>query len=82
VSERGEVMTTDAVQKLMGRLVVQAGLDIKVYMMRHACGYYLVNQGYNTREIQDFIGHLDIKRTEKYTKLNARRFFNFDWRDL
>ncbi|WP_265576582.1 hypothetical protein [Nostoc sp. LEGE 12450] len=30
------------------------GFDIKVHchMMRHACGYYLVNQGYNTREIQ------------------------------
>ncbi|QFS52785.1 tyrosine-type recombinase/integrase [Nostoc sphaeroides] len=41
--------------------------------MRHACGYYLVNQGYNTREIQDFLGHRDIKHTEKYTKLNARR---------
>ncbi|WP_306297114.1 tyrosine-type recombinase/integrase [Nostoc sp. C057] len=27
------------------------------HMMRHACGYYLMNQGYNTREIQDFLGH-------------------------
>jgi type 1 fimbriae regulatory protein FimB/type 1 fimbriae regulatory protein FimE len=84
VSERGEVMKTDAVRKLLGRLAAQAGLDIKVHchMMRHACGYYLVNQGYNTREIQDFLGHRDIKHTEKYTKLNARRFLNFDWGDL
>jgi site-specific recombinase XerD len=84
VSERGEVMSTDAVRKLLGRLAAQAGLDIKVHchMMRHACGYYLVNQGYNTREIQDFLGHRDIKHTEKYTKLNARRFLNFDWGDL
>ncbi len=51
VSERGEVMSTDAVRKLIGRLAAQAGLDIKVHchMMRHACDYYLVNQGYNTR---------------------------------
>jgi len=76
--------STDAVQKLIGRLAAQAGLDIKVHchIMRHACGYYLVNQGYNTREIQDFLGHRDIKHTEKYTKLNARRFLNFDWGDL
>jgi type 1 fimbriae regulatory protein FimB/type 1 fimbriae regulatory protein FimE len=33
-------------------------------MMRHACGYFLVNRGYNTREIQDFLGHRDIKHTE------------------
>ncbi|MEJ6486665.1 tyrosine-type recombinase/integrase [Nostoc punctiforme UO1] len=51
VAEHGEVMSTDAVRKLIGRLVAQAGLDIKVHchMMRHTCGYYLVNQGYNTR---------------------------------
>ncbi|MDZ8104716.1 MAG: tyrosine-type recombinase/integrase [Nostoc sp. DedQUE12a] len=40
----------------------------------------MANQGYSTREIQDFLGHRDIKHTEKYTKLNARRFLNFDWR--
>ncbi|MHC5611625.1 MAG: tyrosine-type recombinase/integrase [Nostoc sp.] len=28
VSERGEVMSTDAVRKLLGRLAAQAGLDI------------------------------------------------------
>jgi integrase len=84
VSERGEVMKTDAVRKLIGRVAAEAGLDIKVHchMMRHACGYFLVNRGYNTREIQDFLGHRDIKHTEKYTKLNARRFMNFDWGDL
>jgi type 1 fimbriae regulatory protein FimB/type 1 fimbriae regulatory protein FimE len=84
VSERGEVMKTDAVRKLIGRVAAEAGLDIKVHchMMRHACGYFLVNRGYNTREIQDFLGHRDIKHTEKYTKLNARRFLNFDWGDL
>ncbi|WP_331001486.1 tyrosine-type recombinase/integrase [Nostoc sp. WHI] len=43
---------------------------------------WLPNQGYSTREIQDFLGHRDIKHTEKYTKLNARRFLNFDWGDL
>ncbi|MHC5862475.1 tyrosine-type recombinase/integrase [Nostoc sp.] len=84
VSERGEVMKTDAVRKLIGRVAAEAGLDIKVHchMMRHACGYFLVNRGYNTREIQDFLGHRDIKHTEKYTKLNAQRFMNFDWGDL
>jgi integrase len=31
VSEGGEVMSTDAVRKLIGRLTAQAGLDIKVH---------------------------------------------------
>lgn len=84
VSERNEVMKPDAVRKLMQRLAVEAGLSIKVHphMLRHACGYYLVNSGYNTREIQDFLGHCDIKYTEKYTKLNSDRFLKFDWNDL
>ncbi|MGI2907651.1 tyrosine-type recombinase/integrase [Tolypothrix sp. VBCCA 56010] len=84
VSERNEVMKSDAVRKLIQRLAVEAGLTIKVHphMLRHACGYYLVNNGYNTREIQDFLGHCDIKYTEKYTKLNSDRFLKFDWNDL
>lgn len=84
VSERGEVISTDAVRNLLSRLAVQTGLDLKVYyhMMRHTCGYYLVNQGYSIREIQDFLAYQDIKHTEQYTKLNARRFWNFDWYDL
>ncbi|TWH61603.1 tyrosine-type recombinase/integrase [Dulcicalothrix desertica] len=81
VGERGEVLTPAAVQRLLSRLGKLAGLTIKVHphQLRHACGYYLVNAGYSTRTIQDFLGHRDIRHTERYTKLNSKRFSNIDW---
>ncbi|MEH1832181.1 MAG: hypothetical protein V7L29_08925 [Nostoc sp.] len=55
-------MSTDPVRKPIGRLAAQAGLDIKV----HCHGYYLVNQGYNTQEVLDFLGHSNLKPAMLY----------------
>ena len=33
------------------------------YMLRHSCGFYLANQGYDLRLIQDYLGHCDPKHT-------------------
>ena len=30
----------------------------------------LANEGFNTRPIQDFLGHRDIRNTVRYTKLS------------
>ena len=38
------------------------------HMLRHACGYTLVNQGHETRSIQHYLGHQNIQRTVRYTK--------------
>ncbi len=44
-------------------------------MLRHACGYYLANQGIDTRSIQAFLGHKNITHTVRYTELShAERF--------
>jgi type 1 fimbriae regulatory protein FimB/type 1 fimbriae regulatory protein FimE len=81
VGERGEPLTPPAGQRLLTRLGAAAGLNFKVHphQLRHACGYYLVNPGYSTRFIQDFLGDRDIRHTERYTKLNSRRFVAIDW---
>ena len=39
-------------------------------MLRHSCGYVLVNKGVDVRVIQDFLGHRSISSTVRYTKLN------------
>ncbi|MEA5508044.1 tyrosine-type recombinase/integrase [Halotia wernerae UHCC 0503] len=81
VGERGEPLTPSAVQRLLPRLGEVAKLDIKLHphQLRHSCGYFLINAGYSTRFVQDFMGHRDIRHTERYTKLNARRFNTIDW---
>jgi type 1 fimbriae regulatory protein FimB len=48
---------------------------VHAHMLRHACGYSLANRGYDTRLIQDYLGHKSIMQTVKYTTLNPKRFF-------
>ena len=48
-------------------------------MLRHSCGYKLANDGIDTRAIQDWLGHVSITHTTRYTALSQTRFKNF-WR--
>ena len=41
--------------------------------MRHACGFYLADEGTDTRLIQDYLGHKDVKNTVIYTETSRRR---------
>ena len=41
---------------------------------RLLCGYYLANEGYDTRLIQDYLGHRDANMTARYTRTAAKRF--------
>jgi hypothetical protein len=43
-------------------------------MLRHACGFYLANQGYDLRLLQDYLGHRDPKHTVHYTRVAGVRF--------
>ncbi|OTA14182.1 FotT [Xenorhabdus beddingii] len=43
-------------------------------MLRHACGYALADNGVDTRLIQDYLGHRNIRHTVRYTASNAGRF--------
>ena len=49
-------------------------------MLRHAGGYKLANDGYDTLAIQHYAGHKNIQHTVHYTELWAARFKNF-WED-
>jgi type 1 fimbriae regulatory protein FimB len=44
------------------------------HMLRHSCGFYLANQGYDLRLIQDYLGHRDPKHTVCYTRIASSRF--------
>ena len=45
-----------------------------------ATGYKLANAGKDTRSIQGYLGHKDIRYTIRYTELSPTRFKNF-WSD-
>ena len=81
VTRFGTPFTTDGFAKLVDRLGKAAGLPFKAHphMLRHACGFALANKGHDTRAIQGWLGHRDIKHTVTYTELAAGRFADF-WR--
>jgi integrase len=58
VSERGAPFTTAGFARMVERAAA-ARLELKAHphMLREACGYALANRGYDTRDIQVWLGH-------------------------
>lgn len=76
ISVRGNRLS----RKQAWRIIRQAGekagtiMDTHPHMLRHACGYELAERGTDTRLIQDYLGHRNIRHTVRYTASNAARF--------
>lgn len=66
----------DTFAKMIDRAGKAAGIPFKVHphMLRHSCGFTLANRGVDTRLIQGWLGHTDIKHTVVYTELAPGRF--------
>ena len=81
-TERGTSFTPDAINRQIKTIGQRAGLALPVHfhMLRHSCGYKLANDGIDTRAIQDWLGHVSITHTTRYTALSQTRFKDF-WRD-
>jgi integrase len=78
----GAPFTRDSFNWMVKRVGKKAGLAFQVHahMIRHATGYKLANAGKDTRSIQGYLGHKDIRHTVRYTELSPTRFKNF-WPD-
>jgi type 1 fimbriae regulatory protein FimB len=75
ISERGGPLSRHSIIYIVGRTGQLAGLGhVHPHMLRHSCGYELANRGYDSRLIQDYLGHRDPKHTAKYTRTAASRF--------
>jgi type 1 fimbriae regulatory protein FimE len=79
VSERGGPMMDSNVRKLVAKFGQDAKLPFPVHphMLRHACGYKLANDQHDTRSIQQYLGHKNIRHTVRYTELAPDRFKSF-----
>ena len=75
LSERGP-MTRQAFNYICAEVGKRARLTIKVHphMLRHSCGFALANKGSDTRLIQDYLGHRNLRNTEIYTRTASVRF--------
>jgi len=75
VNERGLPLTRQAVSYLVNTVGGKSGIeDIHPHTLRHSCGFYLANMGYDLRLIQDYLGHRDPKHTAQYTRVASKRF--------
>jgi type 1 fimbriae regulatory protein FimB len=75
LSERKLPMTRQNVNYALQSAANKAGLgSIHPHMLRHSCGFYLANKGYDLRLIQDYLGHRDPKHTARYTRVASYRF--------
>ena len=75
VSERGGILSADMIARIVARAAQRAaiGFHVHPHMLRHAAGHMLANAGTDTRLIQDFLGHRDIRNTVRYTRLAPGR---------
>ena len=75
ISEREQPLTRQSVNYLIAMAAERAELaPVHPHMLRHSCGFYLANRGYDLRLIQDYLGHRDPKHTVHYTRVAGSRF--------
>jgi integrase len=81
VTERKAPMSPSGFFKMLRRTAEGIGLrGVHPHILRHACGYKLVNDGIDTRTIAAYLGHRNLQSTSRYTAMSATRF-NGLWKD-
>ena len=76
LSRWGRPLSRQRLYQLIQNLGEVAGISVcsHPHMLRHACGFALADRGVDTRLIQDYLGHRNIRHTVRYTASNAARF--------
>jgi len=75
VSSQRTQFTRQAWHYLVREAGERAGLGlVHPHMLRHSCGHVLADQGTDTRLLQDWLGHRDIRHTALYSRTSSKRF--------
>jgi integrase len=76
LSERGGPMTEGNFLKLVKWLGEAAELPFPAHphMLRHSCGYFRINNGWDIRHLQLWLGHKTIQQTMRYAELSDEPF--------
>jgi len=71
----GHPYSPDYATDKFSKLLKKHGLPhIRFHELRHSCASYLINIGFNLKDIQEWMGHSDIKMTANiYGHLDVRR---------
>jgi len=65
----GEVLSVRSVQRILQNAAKRAGIKKKVspHVLRHTYATFLLSKGFNLAEIQELLGHANIKTTRIYS---------------
>ncbi|MBV8891356.1 MAG: tyrosine-type recombinase/integrase [Acidobacteria bacterium] len=78
---QGAPMTRQAFDKMLRAAGAKAGIpDMHAHLLRHGCGYRLVNMGLDTLSLAAYLGHANVQNTKRYARVNAERFAGL-WQD-
>lgn len=71
----GRPYSPDHISRHFSRLIARYGLPhIRFHDLRHSCASLLLNSGFNLKDVQEWLGHSDIKMTANiYGHLDVNR---------
>lgn len=82
VKSRGKTMSSRTISRIVAEAGVRARLKYHLSpgMLRRGCGYALANAGHSMVALQHYLGHRNIRHTQRYMTLPDKPFKNF-WKD-
>jgi type 1 fimbriae regulatory protein FimB/type 1 fimbriae regulatory protein FimE len=78
-SLRGGPITRRSVHHVVAEAGKAAGIEFPVHphSLRHATGFFLANNGQDTRAIAGYLGHKNLQHSMRYCQLASNRFQDF-----
>ena len=83
LSYRDAPMTRQAFDKMLRAAGAKAGMgmpDVHTHLLRHGCGFRLVNLGLDTLSLAAYLGYKQVQNTKRYAKMNSTRCDGL-WKD-
>lgn len=75
ISERMQPLSDRSARQIVKNAAKATKLKhVHPHMLRHSCGFYLRERGYDQRLIQEYLGHASPESTARYTRVSAKAF--------